>query len=1437
MLRLYRPSPCVVSLALIAILGVSVCQGAESLPDGKKPGPKESIIASDFETRQQVKEWLEEIVAKSRPMPQLFEAALGLIRDRGGKVVAWKNEYLPVSEVVVRQLKGLGLHEAFVAAITPRATKEFEALGTSPNAEDLSRIARHYPGTQTAHIAWQELSDRAWDQGDLQIFLHCSNMVDKKHFAAEALKRWEQRFNVAKDLMSQKQNTIPVQDLSNPLPLWRVDLSSAHGSVPEPATDTNRVFINGRGIFRRRNLWRQANQGILPSVPLMTPGPNGYMAISSAEMIQLIDPMLGSRCGEAIVYGLGSAMPLRPCIDVVSQNIIAGAWSGDRICLVAMDALGKKLWSEQISVHVDGYAQPQYGDPIICGKTIIVPVNLAKQDGVEVRVLGFDLGSGRQVWSTTLGLISLDQRNRWNGEELTTRPPIVILSDGRILLLSNVGLIGQIDPDGSTRRVIPYKQGTMKRPIFANDLEENGRLDQKTRGGAILTTEAGVLFAPADSQALHLLKPDSEGLETWEGEACDGQPLIWRDGVLYVLKRHVFALDTSTRTLKWKSSRPILDSKEQPEKRTPGALPIWSELSPDRLMIAFQDTLVQIALKDGRPLSEWEHLHPAGFASMRDVFVVADSKSLAGYGDANRMRVSLENRTTATPNDPAAYAALASLSAAEGKRVEAFTFLMESLKRGSGANEAAFAARLWRAQLQAYLGSPDAQAWLAKGAELERSISGFQTERCLWKGLLAELAGQPEEAIAAYAKAASLPDTLLTFLEGHSIASSLSASMGLIRLGRLKAPAWLEPNKRSTSQSLFLPASLDLAGPLLINQTLYAYSGGFFHAQDLASRKEIWSQRNATELGPMLGIRELPNSDRPRITVIPGSAAVLAGIRDNDIVTEFNAHPIKSFSDIPVLVSKMNPKDPFTVRIERSGEQLTLNGKLGTRIFLPIAGDEKYIVTRRMWIHPIKGNLAPDPLQADLQVLSARDGSLLWNGVLASKSQPDQTFNKDLGEMPTQPKIYAEPTLLEDILLLPQGSDLIAISLGGPMKGKELWKLERILSPGSTLEARGNQVFSIMSPEGAISWRDGSSGKPLVILSDSQGACVLMGTRVVVQDRDNRLCLWDLGSGRRLWRSQKQGLTPITASGDSLFVLDLNKRLFQLDAVSGAQRQAYPEWSSIEDFQIIGNLLLLDARNQTRSQEVGAVGLGSGQVQWKTSIPPGTEIHGRIIASSERIILDLSGGPTTERSAMILDTKGAIVGSTILEHNDRLHAIGDAVFVLGKKSIEPLITNPNTSSHIPPVLAPALPTTDTPSLLDALKWRSLGSATFAFARQNQSLVILAQTQPTTSQLIIHLANTDDPIQTEPASIIFRHGTSPEIRGFSTLDQSDPTRPHFVRMQGLDLPSCQRVQMVIIDPAEGLGTKKSFSYRAQCDGHVDGERTPWWLKTAWTAITP
>jgi hypothetical protein len=536
----------------------------------------------------------------------------------------------------------------------------------------------------------------------------------------------------------------------------------------------------------------------------------------------------------------------------------------------------------------------------------------------------------------------------------------------------------------------------------------------------------------------------------------------------------------------------------------------------------------------------------------------------------------------------------------------------------------------------------------------------------------------------------------------------------------------------------------------------------------------------------------------------------------------------------------MNAGDPFTVGIERNGEKLTLSGKLGTRIFLPIAGDEKRILTRRMSIDPHKGNLVPDQSLADVQVLSAQDGTLIWNGTLFSSSRSaNQALAERMGTAPQQTQVPAEPTLLDGVLLLPQGSDLVAVDLDGQNKGKERWKLERVLSPGSRLEIRSEQVFSITSPEGAVSWRDAASGKPLLILTDAQGACVLMGTRAVVQDHDNRLCLWDLGSGRRLWRSEKQGLIPVAASGDGLYALDVNKRLLQLDAVSGAQRQTYPEWSSVEDFQVSGNLLILDARTQTRAQEVGAIGLGSGQVQWKMQIPPGTEIHGRIIVSKERIVLGLSG-PAAERSAMVLDTKGTIVGSAILQSADRIHAVGDKVFVLGNKGIEPLVASPNTVTPIPAVqaitlTATDLTATDQANLLSALQWRSLGSATFAFARHKQSLAVLAQTQAATSALVINLASTDDPIQIEPAGIVFRHGSSPEIRGFSTIDQTDPAKPRFVRMQSLDLPNGQRVHLVLIDPAEGLGTAKRFSYRAQCDGHVDGERTPWWLKTAWTPI--
>ncbi|HEV3417288.1 MAG TPA: PDZ domain-containing protein [Pirellulales bacterium] len=81
----------------------------------------------------------------------------------------------------------------------------------------------------------------------------------------------------------------------------------------------------------------------------------------------------------------------------------------------------------------------------------------------------------------------------------------------------------------------------------------------------------------------------------------------------------------------------------------------------------------------------------------------------------------------------------------------------------------------------------------------------------------------------------------------------------------------------------------------------------------------------------MLGISALPDPAGCRITIVlSGSAADLADLRTDDIITRFQDHEIPDFATLTSLIGTCQPNDKVTIELRRREEVLKKEIKLGS---------------------------------------------------------------------------------------------------------------------------------------------------------------------------------------------------------------------------------------------------------------------------------------------------------------------------------------------------------------------------------------------------------------------------------------------------------------------------------------------------------------------------
>ncbi|TSC75441.1 MAG: hypothetical protein G01um101430_283 [Parcubacteria group bacterium Gr01-1014_30] len=90
---------------------------------------------------------------------------------------------------------------------------------------------------------------------------------------------------------------------------------------------------------------------------------------------------------------------------------------------------------------------------------------------------------------------------------------------------------------------------------------------------------------------------------------------------------------------------------------------------------------------------------------------------------------------------------------------------------------------------------------------------------------------------------------------------------------------------------------------------------------------------------PFLGVRYIllqegvliQKGDSGEAAIFPGSAAERAGLREGDIILEFNGEKITSQNTLAKLIMEHNPGDKVTLKISRNGQEFSVDVVLGER--------------------------------------------------------------------------------------------------------------------------------------------------------------------------------------------------------------------------------------------------------------------------------------------------------------------------------------------------------------------------------------------------------------------------------------------------------------------------------------------------------------------------
>ncbi len=1368
----------------------------------------EPVVATPFDIRHDANELLDDLKVHRGEPGALLERVQNLLAAHGDSMITSGDLCAPLAELFAIKLADQGLAEAFAKTYSGIAERRLrEAVAAHGNESELRTLALSYPGTKAATDAWRRLADLAWDSGRLGLFLDYANRANE---AADKL--LSPRMAAAKTLLTPEKAIELPDSLDGLEEMWRISITEPTATAVQP--DKNALNSRIRRV-------RRVQQTGVPRYSLTTSS-GELTAASDGQKMFIFDHLIGRLIGEVRTLGNEPLGPIAARPVVTRNGFIGLGWADDKAILMCLDRLGEIKWRWNSPSLGQGSA---ISAPVVLDHLVVfAALGTGSQEGAELRALAFRTDTGRPAWNTLITRIPLSRQMMFFNNESGLTAPALAVQGGSLVVLSNSGLVARMGIDGNVSRLWTY-------PNMGEEIDNgfsNG--PPPTRRGTMVSDGTFVVASPSDSPGTILFwGPNDRAPKRFQGDGANGEVLDLVAGqALLAGTRNLSLFDSVSGKIRW--AVPFA-----------GNTGVEGRIGAGQLLVSTNEQLTLVDRNSGRMVGSRGLNSGRSLAVTADLVMEASNERITGWGHGASFLERLTKAAAANPADFHPWGTLASYRESRDERDLAFSCLIEALSRGAPVDYAERAARLVRDQLE--LNTGDDKAFpgpLAKLQSLTMYDDRLKGEIALWRGRHAELKNDKTSAMTAFQTAMTFPDHRMLLKDRIEARVHVLATNGLVRL-KENPPATNLTATRKPLPTATIPWNAPgtrgettlVAGGLAVG-----FSEGFLSAVKVSDGTLAWRRQPLRQLLGVIAssILNPENADGiPIQQVVPGSSADAAAMKSGDVLLSFQGRKTTNFElDLRAVVATMTPGMPFTMTVQRAGAVIELKGLLGGEPVEPLAMNGQTLL---LWLsNPLSASM-PQVRPLQQQQTTAPEG--MWFAAV------DLATGTELFRYAVRPSnLIGEPPrpILtdNDLILTHEGSEVVCLKAHGNKVGEDpvpLWRLP--LSEEAMAQMRILSGDTLWIPEegrNRVSLVDLMTGTIKFILPEDQAAePILVGNTCFCLGHEGRITCWDLGIGRQRWRTGKVYGRLHGTSGDGLYATDENNQLVILDTFSGEVRRRYGEWSTIESVIRGAETLSLFVRHADRSQTLVRIGLAGGNVQWEQSLPFGVEVH-QLIESPDVFGAVLFEGLDV-RTLLIVGKDGAVRSAQSLNGDEKIIPINGGLLAHGINGLR-VLTNQLANA---PIAVPCQTLDGERDLthlanqaLPQVKWQTAGSASYALARHQGSLLLFAKIGADTKNFTIRVGDGDPSVDTAGQFATFT-GANPQFttstgKGGWTVDGTKR-----ISTEGQPAMFVMRLQ-----PSPDRVPGSMLAVRAECDGVTDAAsqtaNVPWWLRRAWRTVT-
>ncbi|TVR42099.1 MAG: PDZ domain-containing protein [Planctomycetota bacterium] len=1336
-LRTSQPLLLLAILCLTATAGFTPMAAVDGEAEAEQQAGDDGIVVLEWSIRQEIQELIEDLRSGRGGISDRLQAVAQLLARHGDRPFPYQGRYLPVSDVLVNEMRREQILSAFIRQFSTVAQRSLNDALASGDEQQLLQVTTRYPGTEAAAAAWRRLTDRAWDSGRLGLYL---TWAQRSGEAEDPLRG--QRIPAAKGLLMQRQTVELPPDLDHISRMWGAsapDLASADTRANDPAQRLPVVNSDSGVAFSQLS-------------------ESGMVAITNGSHLALLDPLVGSLVGPPL--RLGSPGLLRtPALS--RQDLVVSVAQDDsgRPVLICSDTNGAVRWRQSLPLPLGASA---VSSPAILDGVAAIAATVFEEDGAELRLLGYDINRGILAFNISIAKDTTVIRRLWrHHQQSQVGGPLLVTHRGGFAVANERGVVATLGPDGSLASIWASR-GAMAQALVGRDF---GRASTPRRPAQLLSDNRHLVLTDSHGSGVTVLSPEAGGPQLqarrYTGNGSADTLVAVADGLALLVGRRATLLDLETLEPRWSQE---LGGSEGTSNGHIG----------DNRVLVVRDTVVSLLSRDsGTVIGQRYFSRQASITVTAGILITARSGDFIGYGDGARFRQRLDQARRDNPQDFRPLIALYGLYRASDDHARAYDHLVAALNLQAPTRYAEEAAALLRPRLSIRIGRSDADDDLRRFHNLGRWSTRLTREAHWWQGRHHENAGNRSAAAKSFSLALRDNEgddegnmTALSPALRADIRALAEAGLARVQDGQRgqEPPAWAQPQQRpqikAAKSAAWEVSGSRLGAPLISGDLVIEYAGGDIQARRLSDGEVAWRRQGKDDITPMLGVRFRPRDPGVSIDVIPGTAAAEAGLQNLDRIIAFDQNPVELTDHLIRLVSEKEVGDPFQLRVRRivDGEEqeVTLNGRMGAYLMVPVAANEDWVLAHRALVHDHQHSLqvSLDHQPSEVVLISAADGQQRWRRILPQQRRASGS---------------ASPLLASHHLLLAQGQDLAAYNLKDHNHSKLAHPSWLLPGSGDALAnaALIGQHFLMLSDHGnhVIRLVDIRNGRVLFEIPSRDGASRLIlddGELTIWKPREGSLSIWDLTRGLRRWQQRFEGTELVAVHGDSLYMIDNNRRLVMIDRANGRLRRTISDLAMVEAFSTHHSTTYVHGRDNEGRQFIAAVGLGGGTLRWRRNLPVGAELRDAPRADAHGVHLEIV---SRESAASILS----------LDSDGNLRGVGESGAALIHLPTATLTASENTLRLTPRALPakahaiPAISLSENFPLADIeagtlkrMAWQDAPGARWAIAQRGRYYVVLVRLEAGTESAILRIGNQGPDIDPFGQRLLFSPASAPSL---------------------------------------------------------------------------